>query len=275
MTWPTAESISPSSEIGATRVELANVARIISRHEPVQLFVHSDDVSSAEELLVNDLAVHIHPTSAVSSLWARDTGPLWVRSKTDDIVSGVILNFNNWGGKLPPNADSGTAGAVLSTLKVRSLSTSIVAEGGGLDFDGDGTLLATESCLLNDNRNAALTKESLEAEFARLFGVEKTIWLRGSKGTDITDSHIDALARFVEPGMVLLSRPRSSAEQSEKITYENAKNVLADASDARGRKLKVREVPEPEHYKVQEGTRQEYGSELCVVSSYTSRLYTN
>lgn len=96
MTWPTAGSIPSSSEINATRIEIASVARTISRYEPVELFVHNDDVSSARELLSNDASVHIHPTPAVCSLWARDTGPLWVRNRNDSSVSGVFLHFNNW-----------------------------------------------------------------------------------------------------------------------------------------------------------------------------------
>jgi agmatine deiminase len=218
--------------------------------------------------------VHIHPNPSVFSLWARDTGPLYVRNQSDGTVNGVLLHFNNWGAKLPPNADAETARAVLESLDVRAVAADFVAEGGGLEFDGEGTLLVTESCLVNENRNPGMTRGDLENDFARLFGVEKTIWLKGSKGTDITDSHIDALARFVQPGLVLLSRPGASAETYEKLRCENAKSVLQESRDARGRKLRILEVPEPENHAVQEGETQDFGSELCVVSANLPLLVT-
>jgi agmatine deiminase len=248
MAWPTRPSVG-GFDIDATRKEVASIATVISRYEPLHLFVLKDaeNLGTAQTLLGASDKVFIHPIAKLDSLWARDTGPLFVRSDNGGDISGVVLNFNNWGKKFKSNGDSQTARCTLDALNVPAVKAGFVGEGGALDFDGEGTLLVTESSILNDNRNPRKSKEDIETEFARLFGITKTIWLKGIKGHDVTDCHIDALARFVSPGLVVLTRPSSSHPQAEKEVYEDAKRRLANETDAGGRKIRIVEIPEPEY----------------------------
>ncbi|KAF5023107.1 hypothetical protein F66182_4864 [Fusarium sp. NRRL 66182] len=137
-----------------------------------------------------------------------------------------------------------------------SLDPGFISEGGALEVDGDGTLIATESSIINSNRNPSMTKAELEEKFKKYLGVEKTIWLAGIRGYDTTDYHIDAFARFIEPpnGLqgwerktcsVLLSRPSKKADFKVIQAYEEAKEILMNETDRRGRQLHVIEVQEP------------------------------
>ena len=254
MAWPTRFSVD-QFDIDETRREVASIASTISRYEHLHLFTLDtpDNVDSSRELLGNNDRVSIHPIAELEGLWARDSGPIFVRSKDGGIVRGVVLNFNNWGNKLKDRGDSKVATLALKALAVPGISTSLVCEGGGLEIDGEGTLMATESSILNSNRNPGMSKGKIEAEFHRLFGITKTIWLKGVKGHDITDCHVDALARFVSPGLVVLSRPSANHADAEKAVYADARMRLSKATDAKGRPLKIVELPEPDyaHFKHQ------------------------
>ena len=266
MAWPTKSSVG-QLDIDETRREVASIATIISRYEPLHLFTLNspDNVDSARDLLGSNARVSIHPITKLESLWARDSGPIFVRSKNGGAVSGALLNFNHWGKKLKDRGDSRVAASALNDLGIAAVSTSLVCEGGGLEVDGEGTLMATESSILNSNRNPSMSKNDIETEFFRLFGITKIIWLNGVKGHDITDCHIDALARFVSPGLVVLSRPSASHPKAEQKVYEDAKMRLSKETDAKGRSLKFLELPEPDYA--------QFKNEPCV--SYVNYYVTN
>ena len=134
---------------------------------------------------------------------------------------------------------------VLAWADVPRLDAQVRAEGGALEVDGDGTLLATESSLINLNRNSGKDKSEVEGRLKHALGVEKIIWLKGAKDADITDCHIDALARFVSPGTVLLSKPDPSRPRAWTNVYEDARQILMNEHDAQGRSLRVIDLPEP------------------------------
>lgn len=313
MAWPTASSISheayvyQGSEVGATRAELAAVAKAIAKYEHVHMFVKAsgvgevaniedDNLKSAREILGEASNITIHETANVHSLWARDTGPLFVRSKeglldntwkpTDDPglgmntastssnVVGTVMTFNNWGRKNNPNPDMFLAPAAAQALKKSSTLAPFIAEGGAIEVDGEGTLIATESSILNPNRNPGISKAAMERHFAQSFGIEKIIWIPGVRGADITDDHIDALVRFASPSVVLLSKASRAASGSGRSldSYHDAKRILSEATDAQGRRLKIVDVPEPDPKAVLgEGYDPESGP--CV--SYVNYLVVN
>lgn len=134
----------------------------------------------------------------------------------------------------------------VSPSQVTLVESMICLEGGALVIDGEGTLLATESSILNENRNPDLSCAEIEAELYRLLGVEKIIWFPGKNDLDVTDVHVDAEVNFIRPGVVVLSRPHSSAPEDWIKIYEEIKEILNQSVDAKGRRFEIHTVDEPD-----------------------------
>lgn len=239
MAWPTRRVW--TSDITGVREDIAGIARAIAEFEPVTLLANARDVEHAERACGSGVTVAPIP---VDDLWMRDTGPNFVLGTQG--VAGVALNFNGWGDKQTHDLDGHVARRILESTHIRGLRAPITGEGGGIEVDGRGTLLATESCWVNDNRNPGQSRADIEHAMKSLFGVTTVIWVEGAKGHDITDYHIDALARFAEPGVVVMSTPPGDAPRDVWTkAYEQARSVLEQARDARGRSLEIVELPEP------------------------------
>jgi agmatine deiminase len=113
--------------------------------------------------------------------------------------------FNAWGGKYDPfDQDAKMGSRILELAGACEFSSELVAEGGGITVDGEGTVITTESCFLNANHNPGWTRAEVEAELCRTLGAEKVIWLPGDPEETETDGHVDGIAAFIEPGRVLL-----------------------------------------------------------------------
>lgn len=141
------------------------------------------------------------------------------------------------------------AAAVCQHLGVSCFQAPFVGEGGAVEVDGEGTLIATEASILNPNRNPGISKRLLERFFFDAFGVNKTIWIPGFAGYDITDDHIDGLARFAKPGEVVLSRPYTPIGENRGgilDDYLSAVAILSNAADANGRTFKLSTIDEPD-----------------------------
>ncbi|MFJ9743690.1 agmatine/peptidylarginine deiminase, partial [Streptomyces sp. NPDC101166] len=179
--------------------DLARIALTIARFEPVSVVVRPEDLELARRLLT-DPRVDLIPAS-LDDIWMRDTGPVFVHGENG--MAAVDFNFNGWGGKQKARQDRKVADFVTRTAGVESLPAELVLEGGGIEVDGQGTAIITESCVLNNNRNPGWKKKDVEDELRYLLGLEKIIWLPGIKGHDITDGHTDFYARFARPGVVV------------------------------------------------------------------------
>ena len=133
--------------------------------------------------------------------WIRDYGMIDVQD--DDKIVSYDFKFNAWGGKFESSKDNAVNLELAKRFKSDLRSIDLVLEGGSIDFNGHGTLLTTEKCLLNDNRNSHLNKDQIEARLKELFGLDRVIWLKNGfiKGDD-TDSHVDTLARFIDPDTI-------------------------------------------------------------------------
>lgn len=175
----------------------------------------------------------------------RDIAPTFVVGP-DANVHGIDFHFNGWGGKDRSKSNRRLARHILDDIDVPVCETTIVAEGGALETDGNGTLLATESSLIDANCNPDMDRTAIESELRRVLGVSKIIWLPGARAADTTDCHVDALSRFARPGLVLLSRPSATRHRVWTRAYEEARDVLLAAHDAQGQSLEVVEVPEPD-----------------------------
>ena len=133
-----------------------------------------------------------------------------------------------------------------STAGARNFTSPIYAEGGGISVDGEGTVLTTEQCFLNPNRNPAFTREEVEAELCRTLGAEKFIWLVGDPDDDETDGHVDGIAAFVRPGLVLVERAPASDKHRRAVSDANIR-ALEGQTDAAGRPLELAFVEEAEY----------------------------
>lgn len=239
MSWPT-EAVWESDTAGV-REDIAGIARAIAEFEPVVLLANDSETKAARRACGSAVDVIAVP---VDDLWARDTGPCFVLGP--DGVAGIDLNFNGWGDKQEHGRDAEVARAILTEAGIDRIESPIVGEGGSIEVDGAGTLLATESSLVNGNRNPDVSRDDIEADLKRLFGVTTVIWVKGVKGHDITDYHIDALARFSEPGVVVMSVPDADAPRDVWTdAYDQARGVLDEAVDAAGERLELVELPEP------------------------------
>ncbi|MCE7004738.1 agmatine deiminase family protein [Kibdelosporangium philippinense] len=264
MSWPASRSIWEGDLPGA-RDDIATLARAIAGYEPVVLLTRPEHAEDAHAACGD--AVEVVPIP-VDDLWERDTVPVFVEE--GGAVNGVDFNFNGWGNKQKPHdKDAAVARAVLSKYGLARTETFIVAEGGSFETDGVGTLMATESSLVNDNRNPGKTRQQIEDELKRVLGVRKVIWFAGVRGEDITDAHVDCLARFTAPGVVLLDKPAPGApEDVWSRAAAQAKTVLADATDAKGKKIEVVELPQPDPENITE-----YGEDSVI--SYANFYVAN
>ncbi|KAE8347571.1 hypothetical protein BDV24DRAFT_146415 [Aspergillus arachidicola] len=235
-------------QIARIKNELTAIAKAICHFQTVLLLVHSTEVPEAEQAFQDcgRYGVEIQATD-VSDLefWMRDVAPTFVISEgsSRSILHGVDFNFNGWGGRYPSSNNTLLAKQFLAQKQIPRVETSIVLEGGALETDGEGTLLATESAILNPNRNPGVSRVSIEKELCRLLGVWKIIWLPGLKGYEVTDAHIDIWARFVAPGRVVLNKPRSDNEVLRAV-YDTNQRILSQATDAKGRHFQLFDIQE-------------------------------
>ncbi|MEU8922525.1 agmatine deiminase family protein [Kitasatospora sp. NPDC048545] len=241
MAWPALEEVW-GDQLPGVRQDIASLARAVAGFEPVVLLARPDQADEARQACGSSVEVL---DLMVDDLWARDTGPTFVTGPQG--LAGVDFDFNGWGNKQTHANDSQVARNVLAHYGITRIQAPVTGEGGGIEVDGEGTLMATESSWVNDNRNPGKTRDRIEASFEELLGVEKVIWFQGVAGQDITDCHVDALARFAEPGTVVLHRPAADTPPDVWTTASaQALQVLGSATDAKGRTLKVVDLPEPD-----------------------------
>jgi len=233
MAWPARKDVWGRLLAGA-RADVASVAQAIARYEPVSLVARPDQAREASAAcgpavdivdLVND------------DLWMRDMGPIFVVNDRGGLA-GVDLNFNGWGGKQVHRNDAKIAREVLALLGLPRFDAPFVSEGGALEVDGHGTAMATESSIIEPDRNPGKTKAELTAEIGAYLGVDKVVWVPGLKNHDITDDHIDGLARFVRPGLIVVDQPANPPAQNVWAKSEKqALRIFRHSTDARGRVL--------------------------------------
>jgi agmatine deiminase len=219
---------------GPVQETLARVANAIVQFEPVNMLVNRDDLANAERQCDPRVKLVVQQ---VDDVWLRDSGPVFVTGPNGE-RAGVDFNFNGWGGKQAHANDSGVASFVCARAGVPRRSTKLVLEGGGIEVDGGGTAIITESCVLNPNRNPGLSKAACEAELKTLLGIRKVIWLPGIAGKDITDGHTDFYARFARPGVVVAGLDSDPASFDHAVTLRHLE-ILRGATDADNRPLRV------------------------------------
>lgn len=223
----------------------AAVAEAIAGGEPVTVAVSDAQFEHCRAVLPPSIRV---VEISTDDSWIRDMGPTFV---VDDRGGrrGVDWIFNAWGGLegglyFPWDKDDRAAAKVLEIEGADRYRAPIVLEGGSIHVDGQGTIIATEECLLNHNRNPSLTREQIERTLCDHLGAEKMIWLGRGVYNDETDGHVDNLACFARPGVVLLTWTDDESDPQHEISRDALQRLQA-ATDARGRAIEVVKLPSP------------------------------
>ncbi|HEU4389311.1 MAG TPA: agmatine deiminase family protein [Blastocatellia bacterium] len=229
----------------------ARIVKQLAEHEIVNINVAGDDMrSDAEDILAQEgvllsrVRFHLIPTN---DAWARDHGPIFITRQAGARceLAAVKWGYNAWGGKYPPfDLDDQVARKVGSRLALPVFEAGIILEGGSIDVNGRGSLLTTESCLLNQNRNPGMSKDDIEKRLKSYLGVSHVIWLgEGIEGDD-TDGHIDDLARFVDPATIVTVIEPDPADPNHEPLRDNLARLQA-LRDQDGAPFRVVTLPMP------------------------------
>ncbi len=200
--------------------------------ERVWMVAAHGDAAFAARKLAPFARVIVEP---FGDIWLRDTGPIVVGSGKGRRAAG--FGFNGWGGKYELEGDEDVGGRLAAAAGLAYSKADWILEGGAIDQDGSGTVLTTEQCLLNPNRNPGLSREDVEQRLKRDLCFERVVWLGEGLANDHTDGHIDNLARFVAPGRVAIPNPAKN-DPNEAIYRDAAKRL-------RAAKLDIVNLPSP------------------------------
>jgi len=239
VSWPCREK-SWRGHIAGARSEYAEVIKAIHRFEPVHVLTSPPTLTEAGAMLPegSDLI-----SVDLDDSWIRDNGPIFVSSPSGGVAM-VDFRFNAWGSKSPYTTDDAVPKFLSDKLDIRRYPASMVLEGGSFSVDGEGTLLTTEQCLLNENRNAAMSRVEIEADLKDFLGVKKIIWLGQGQADDVTDGHIDGVACFCSPGKVMIARTKDVHDPNHDPLEANRARLETE-TDAKGRSIEVIDIVQP------------------------------
>ncbi len=239
MSWPTRESLW-HGRLEEARDDWAATARAVAAFEPLVMVCAEGEAADARRRCGADVEALELP---IDDSWLRDNGPIFVRNERGEVAL-VHFGFNSWGEKyLPYDHDARLPELLASHFGIRRYPAPFVLEGGSFFVDGEGTLLTTEQCLLHPNRNPSMTREEIEEGLRSYLGVDVVIWLpHGLVEDRDTDGHIDGLAQYLRPGAVMLAIAAGSDDPNA-ARFEEDRQTLISARDARGRSLEVLDGP--------------------------------
>jgi len=250
MAWPS-RSETWGEHLDGARDIVAEIANTIARFEPVTIVTKPKNVAEVSLLTANGVA---QVSLTHDDCWIRDYGPSFLVNKSKQ-VAGVAWRWNAWGFRYEDHErDAKVAEEILKHLEMKAYANSLVMEGGGVDVDGEGTMIATESTLLNQNRNPDMTREQVEEVLIEYLGVQQVIWLGEGLQDDITGGQVGNLARFVRPGVVVALTCSDPADPHHKILGDNIARLKA-ARNANGQPLEVMEIEQPRPRFDDEGKR--------------------
>ena len=217
----------------------AKLVRLLTCYEPVRVIGSEDVLRHASSLLegIDQVAFIEIPTD---DSWLRDTGPVFLKSKSVRAELGIAnFGFNAWGGKYPSwDADAAVARKIAGYLGLQVVEAGIVLEGGAIETDGEGTLLVNHRCVDDPQRNLGYSRDDLTGGLRYSLGVDTILWVNGDLVGDDTDGHIDQLARFVAPGCIVAARQPDRSDSNHESLEANFA-LLKSLRDARGRLLDV------------------------------------
>lgn len=250
LSWPHKEASWPGKFSTVPDI-FAQMVRHLAADEEVHINIVGPDMEadvrrrlSAGGAPGGNVFFHHHPTN---DAWCRDHGPMFVQREVDGRPAQAIVDwtYNAWGGKYPPyDLDDAIPLRIGHEYQLPVFSPGIVMEGGALDVNGRGTLLTTEACLLNPNRNPALSRQQIERALRDYLGVEHILWLGDGIEGDDTDGHVDDLTRFVNPTTVVTVVEDDPADANYEPLRDNLAR-LRSMRDQDGAPLRVVPLPMP------------------------------
>ncbi len=248
LTWPRQAGISFPDAFENIPAVWARLAKTLAENELVHINVfdeaHEVEIRAAlkRENAPLGSRIHLHPFPAYEP-WCRDHGPIFVRKAQGLAV--VDWQYNAWGGKYPPcDLDDAVPQHVARLLALPLFSPPMILEGGSIEVNGAGTLLTTEACLLNPNRNPELSRAQIEENLREYLGVEQILWLGDGIVGDDTDGHIDDLTRFTDESTLVTIIESDSADENYELLRENRAR-LAAMRTPEGEPWRIVELPTP------------------------------
>lgn len=246
MAWPDSTTIW-RNKLSGVQSNIALIAKTIAKYEPVVMCANAASASKARSMC--GPTVTVITTIPVDDCWMRDTGPVF-RTNGAGGLDTVGLNFNGWGNKQGHAKDKLVAGKIAAYAGVPITYPGVVAEGGAIEQDGFGTLMATRSSIINNNRNPGKTQAQIEAAMRTAYGASKVIWFDGVYGQDITDDHVDATSRFLASGRGLVQMPMASDNDAYAKDARQQYQILSTSTAASGTPMAVTKLQGPDYYKI-------------------------
>jgi agmatine deiminase len=242
LAWPSHPALWQEYLEGA-RAAFAGLVAAIAQGETAEVLVldAASEASARAALPAGGVRFHRIP---FGDIWLRDTAPIFLVASESDRSATVRFAFNGWGGKYKLEHDDRVAERIAASRGEAAFAMPWVLEGGAIEVDGEGSVLTTRQCLLNANRNPSMSAAEIERAVAGALGCDKVLWLGDGLANDHTDGHVDTIARFVGPGVVVVMEPRAADDPNRDVLLAIARDARA-LVDARGRRLEVVTVPSP------------------------------
>ncbi|MGW0898161.1 agmatine deiminase family protein [Streptomyces goshikiensis] len=243
MAWPDSSAVW-GRKLAGVQANIALIAKTVAKYEPVVMCANPASASKARSACGS--AVTVITSIPVDDCWMRDSGPVF-RTNGAGGLDAVGLNFNGWGNQQTHGKDSLVAGRIAAHVGVPFTTAGFVGEGGAVETDGAGTLMATRSSIINPDRNPGLSQDRIEAAMCAAFGASKVIWFKGVLGRDITDDHVDATSRFLAPGQGLVQMPLPKDTDAWSNDARQQYQILSTSTSAQGGPIAVTRLQGPDY----------------------------
>ncbi len=250
LAWPYDETTFPKRMPIAEAV-FVEMIKAIYKSEIVKLLVLNDKMKNRAGALLEKAGVDIEKINFIitkfADVWTRDYGPIFLVNRPKESLAWIKWEYNAYGKSRDPYftpvlIDKDVFNNII--LPGKKFTPGIVLEGGAIEVNGKGTLITTEQCLLNPNRNPKLDRQQIENYLNDYLGTSKIIWLKNGLVNDHTDGHIDDIAKFVNPTTILCSYEEDENDENFKILDDNYK-TLEQTTDQDGKKFNLIKLPMP------------------------------
>ena len=242
ISWPKDPGTFPGSLLSRVEATYAEMVAALSQGEEVRVLVDDAQAESrARSFLTRASDVTYHRVRTVD-VWVRDYAPIYVK---EGGLALIKWSFNAWGGKYEDLMQDDESGRrIAKSTGLRIFEPDIVLEGGSVDVDGEGTLVTTKQCLLNQNRNPRLNGKEVENALCEYLGARRVVWLETGIEGDDTDGHVDDIARLVAPRKVVVAAEPDPKDPNH-IALDRNRLILEKSKDASGRKFELTALPMP------------------------------